>query len=201
MKKDWKGNKKSIFATLGASSHGIGDRQIDDYYATDPQTIVDLFKVEDFGDTIWEPACGEGHLSKKIEDYGKSVLSTDLVQRGGYGTGNIDFLKQKGVWNGDIITNPPYKYAQEFVEQSMKLIKKSTVAGLKVAMFLKLTFLEGQKRKKMFAKYPPKYVYVFSQRQNCAKNGDFHLYPSSAVCYCWFVWEKNFKGETTIKWI
>jgi hypothetical protein len=199
MKKDWTGNSATTFATLGASSHSSHKREENDYYATDPKTIEYLFNVENFTDTIWEPACGEGHLSKAIELYGKNVLSTDLIYRG-YGSGGIDFLKEKVVWNGDIITNPPYKYAQEFVEHSMELIEKSNSES-KVAMFLKLTFLEGQKRKKLFQKYPPKTVYVFSQRQKCAINGDFANTGSSAACYAWFIWEKGYKGETIIRWI
>ena len=67
-------------------------------------------------------------------------------------------------------------------------------------MFLKLTFLEGQKRRKFFDSYPPKTVYVFSKRINCARNGDFSV-KQSAVCYAWFVWVKGWKGETVVKWI
>lgn len=72
--------------------------------------------------------------------------------------------------------------------------------GTKIAMFLKLTFLEGQKRKAMFEKYPPKRVYVSSSRLNCAKNGDFSSKEASAVAYAWFVWEKGFKGNPEIHW-
>lgn len=36
MNKDWKGNKNSIYKTLGASNHTKEDRQEEDYYATDP---------------------------------------------------------------------------------------------------------------------------------------------------------------------
>ena len=68
-------------------------------------------------------------------------------------------------------------------------------------MFLKLTFLEGQKRQKFFNKTPPSRIYVFSAKKNCAKNGDFHLDTSSAVAYAWFVWEKGFVGDPIIKWI
>jgi hypothetical protein len=68
-------------------------------------------------------------------------------------------------------------------------------------MFLKLTFLEGQARKKMFEKYPPKRIYVFSSRVKCAKNGEFERMGSSAVCYAWFIWEKGFKGHPIIKWV
>jgi hypothetical protein len=100
-------------------------------------------------------------------------------------------------FNGDIITNPPYKYAQQFVERALENVKP----GRKVAMFLKLTFLEGKARKQMFLNNPPKTVYVSSSRLLCAKNGDFENTKGSAVAYAWFVWEKGFKGDPVIKWI
>jgi len=59
---------------------------------------------------------------------------------------------------GDIITNPPYKYELEFVEHALKIISK----GNKVAMFLKLQFLEGKKRKRLFVTNPSKVLYVSS---------------------------------------
>ena len=205
--KDWKGNKKSTFSTIGSNAHSDNEREKNDYYATDPKVIEKLFEVENFSDIIWEPACGEGHLSKEIEKYAKSVLSTDLIDRG-YGTSGIDFLKETGTWNGDIITNPPYRFASEFVENSMNLIDKSEVQGLKVAMFLKILFLETQKRKKLFEKYPPKIIYVFSKRVICALNGEFEKFRDKygknhggAVAYAWFIWEKGYKGDTIIKWI
>lgn len=195
MDKDWTGNSKTTFSTLGSSSHSKHDREKNDYYATDPKTIEPLFKQETFSINIWESACGEGHLSKEIEHCAKKVYSTDLINRG-YGE-VLDFLKTDKKFDGDIITNPPYKYAQEFVEKAIELIND----GNKVAMFLKLQFLEGQKRKKLFEVYPPKVVYVFSRRQKCALNGEFDKLGSSAVAYAWFVWEKGFKGEPTIRWI
>jgi hypothetical protein len=196
MSKDWTGNKKSTFATLGASSHSNGEREQHDYYATDPSTIDSLFSVHKFSDVIWEPACGEGHLSKAIEEYFKQVYSTDLVDRG-YGNDFFNFLESDLVWEGDIITNPPYKYAQEFVEKSLSIIRD----GRQVAMFLKLTFLEGQKRRKLFDNYPPKYVYVFSARKKCAINGDFANTGSSAACYAWFIWEKGSTTEPIVRWL
>ena len=93
--------------------------------------------------------------------------------------------------------NIAFKYAKEFIEKALKLSLDST----KIAMFLKLTFLEGKARRELFDKAPPKYVYVFSGRVNCAKNGDFSKAESSAVAYAWFVWEKGFKGEPKIRWI
>lgn len=196
MSRDWSGNTKSMHSTLGSSNHSLDERETHDYYATQPDAIDALFRVHKFSDTIWECACGEGHLSKRIEEYGKSVYSTDLINRG-YGNDFIDFLNSDIQWPGDIITNPPYKYAKEFVEQSLASIN----VGNQVAMFLKLTFLEGQKRRELFEVSPPKYIYVFSARKTCAKNGDFKNAGSSAACYAWFIWEKGFTGEPVIRWL
>lgn len=198
--KDWTGNTKSIYTCLGASNHTQEERQIDDYYATDPKAIQDLLKVESFNHYIWECACGEGHLSKELINAGYDVKSTDIVDRGFPSTEVQDFLQAnrdvKDIAR-DIITNPPYKQALEFVEHALDISMDNT----KVAMFLKLTFLEGQKRQKLFEKYPPKRIHVYSSRIKCAKNGDFDSVGSSAVCYAWFVWEKGFKGKPTIDWI
>lgn len=203
--KDWSGNKKSTFVGLGASNHSEKERQDNDYYATDPKALeIFLDKIEADGiklhKKILEPACGEGHLSKVLENKGYEVLSTDLVDRG-YGIGGIDFLKENAFevngFEADIITNPPYKYAQEFVEHSLNMQKD----GYYTIMFLKIQFLEGQKRKEMFKKYPPKYVYINSARQLCAMNGEFEKYSATALCYCWYIWEKGFVGEPTIRWI
>lgn len=192
--KDWTGNKKTTFSTLGASSHAEHDREENDYYATEPRTIKELFEVETFADNVWEPACGQGHLSIEMEKFGKKVKSTDLIDRG-YGTSGVDFLKEESKWNGDIITNPPYKYAKEFIEKSLALIEE----GNKVAMFLKLTFLEGQGRLPFFIKNPPRHIYVYSSRRRCGLNGEFK--GSSAVCYAWFVWEKGVTTKPVIDWI
>lgn len=82
-----------------------------------------------------------------------------------------------------------------------KVLEATGQDGCKVAMFLKLQFLEGKARKEMFSKYPPETVYVFSSRVLCAKNGEFEKYPSSAVAYAWFVWKKGFHGFPVIKWV
>lgn len=194
--KDWIGTSEAVFKQMGASNHSPLKREYRDYYATDPATIDALFRQEDFCEKIWEPACGEGHLSKRIASYGKEVRESDIENR--MNNEVLDFLTCEDKWNGDIITNPPYSKAKEFVEKSLELIKD----GGKVAMFLKLTFLEGQARRKLFEQNPPKTVYVFSKRQNCARNGDFSTYKTnSSMCYAWFVWEKNYKDITGIKWI
>lgn len=196
--KDWTGDSNSIYKTLGASNHTDKERQSEDFYATEPKAAELLLELEDFNNNIWECACGEGDLAKVFVEHGHNVKSTDLIDRG-YGEGGIDFLQCTEVFDGDIITNPPYKYAKEFVEHALELVPE----GHKVAMFLKLQFLEGKARRELFEKYPPKTVYVASGRLLCAKNGDFEGMKAgggSAVAYCWYIWEKGYNGDTVIKW-
>ena len=143
---------RAIYAPIGATNHSKEEREVDDYYATDPKAMEALLGVESFHPHIWEPACGGGHLSRVLEEHGHEVRNSDVVDRMGGGVELLDFIDdQIGEWDGDIITNPPYSFAQEFVERALAVVRD----GGKVAMFLKLTFLEGKKRKGMFAKHPP----------------------------------------------
>ena len=150
MARDWKGGTASTFKTIGASNHCDHERQREDYYATEPAATDWLCKLEKFKSPILEPSCGEGHISKQLIAHGYNVVSRDLIDRG---FGDVaDFLYMNNEkWDGDIITNPPYAFAQEFVEQALKMIER----GRKVAMFLKLTFLEGKKRAALFNSTPP----------------------------------------------
>ena len=191
-------SNKTVFATLGASNHSVNDREENDYYATDPIAIEKLLEIEKFNSKVWECACGEGHLSKVLQSKGYDVKSTDLIDRG-YGQSGIDFLQCNEVFDGDICTNPPYKFAKEFVEHAIKIVND----GSKVAMFLKLQFLEGKARRKLFDTSPPKYIYVSTSRINCCKNGDFsdeQRKNNSAQAYAWFIWEKGFFGDTIVRW-
>jgi hypothetical protein len=195
MPKDWKGNSKSVFATTGASSHSEGEREKHDFYATHPSAAERLLKLETFSN-VWECACGEGHISKVLVKHGVHERSSDFIDRG-YGETGIDFLGIDNLeWHGDIITNPPYIYAKEFVLKALSIVP----TGRKVAMFLRMQFMESKDRKHLFRDYPPLKILVTSSRISCAKNGDFENNDGGAVAYCWFLWQKGFKGKTTVEW-
>jgi hypothetical protein len=197
--KDWIGNKTSVFSTLAASSHSKDNRANDDYYCTPPQAVEELLKREQFCHYILEPAVGGGSIAAVLVSHDHKVQSMDIVDRGYTGTEVRDFLttaKEDLNFSPDIITNPPYAMAKEFVEHALDI----SMDSVKVAMFLKIQFLESKKRYELFKKYPPKKIYVFVNRVNCGKNGVFGK-ESSAVCYAWFVWEKGYKGLPQVDWI
>lgn len=195
--KDWTGNSRSTHAALGARNYALNERETNDYYATEPKAAQLLMDVEKFSPVIWECACGEGHLAKEFVNAGYQVYATDLINRG-YGY-QQDFLSTAAplCWLRYNHT-PPYSKAQEFVEHALDI----SADGRKVAMFLKIQFLEGKSRRELFKKYPPKTIYVSSSRLKCAMNGDFERYAkSNAICYAWYVWEKGYTGDTILKWI
>lgn len=213
--KDWTGNGNSIWKTLGASNHTDKERETLDYYATDSVALDKLTPVFPIHTKVWECACGDGILSKWLVDHGHDVLSTDIADRG-YGISGVDFLKAQPTdiadWYAkdnknlsmpfDILTNPPYSKATEFILHTLDLIPW----GGHVIMFLKTTFLEGKQRKKLiFDVNPPRYVFQFSERVLCAKNGDFDYmrkHGGSAVAYAFYVFNKhNDEHKTEIKWI
>lgn len=88
--KDWIGNSTSIYKTLGASNHTDKERELNDYYATDSIAIDALLEKATLNHHLWECACGEGHLSKRLTELGYDVVSTDLIFRG-FGTGGGGF--------------------------------------------------------------------------------------------------------------
>lgn len=174
-------------------------RQSEDFYATDSAAIPPLLNFlgwQHGGKIIRENSCGIGHLCWPLEINGHTVIASDLIDRG-YGMTGIDFLQPH--WLDDlrydgVIMNPPYKLAQEFIEKSL------TLAPV-VCAFLRITFLESDKRRPFFAKNPPRYVAVFVDRMASAKNADFETYNGSAVCYAWFIWERGYVGRPEIVWI
>jgi len=189
--------KKGDFRTLGASAHSLEDREINDFYATDPialEKFLDESGIE--LNNVWECACGEGHLAKVLDERNLLGRATDLIDRG-YGDTEVDFYFSSEVWQGDILTNPPYGDAMNFCGHALDCVDD----GSKVIMLMRIQFLEGKKRKPFLKATPPKYVYVSSSRLRLAKGGDFKKYDKpSANCYAWYVWEKGWKGETMIRW-
>ena len=176
------------------------EREENDFYATNPKAMkiaIPYLKELGLSQNVWECACGQGHLAKVLQENGFDVYSTDLIDRG---FGKVqDFLSVTGsnFYGGDIVTNPPFKLAERFVEKGMDLVTD----GHRVCLFLKVQFLESKSRYHLFKKYPLKELLVYSERQQCSKNADFEKYKATTQCYCWFVFEKGYVGKPTIDWI
>ena len=153
--------------SIVGSSRRNGDREENDFYPTPSIATEALIQREKFIGNIWECACGDGAISQVIDKYlFNKVYSSDLIDRG-FGDGGIDFLTYSGKSYDNIITNPPFKYALEFVYQAKRY------SNHKVALFLKTVFLESNARYEMFQdkEFPLKVMYQFSKRVPLYKKG------------------------------
>ena len=151
-----------------------------------------------------EPCVGNGNISKAIKDKfpNSEVVGIDIVDRGYPNTIVHDFLTYETDKKYDnIITNLPYSLGKEFVEKGISLLKDNG----KMAMFLKIQFLEGAKRVEMFKKYPPKYIYTFVKRMPTWNNGqptdENGKRWATTMYHAWFVWEKGYEGEPVVRWL
>lgn len=176
----------------------------EDFYATDPKSVELLLKElkrdgVNLPKNIHEPACGQGNISKMLKKNGYNVFSSDLHNHG-YGIPGIDFLKSNMKVDCFFIHPPSeYKVALEFAQ---KAIDSLNPGGISI-IYSDIRFITTIKRREFFKQYPPKYVYIHSKRQSAPKNGDFEKYGTQTTMnkFVWYVWEKGFKGEPTIRWI
>jgi len=188
-----------------AGGNPKNDRVENDFYATNPEAVRKLIKKYKFNENgnWFEPCVGQGHIANTINDiYKTHVVGMDIVYRGYQNTIVSDFLTYETDNKYDnIISNPPYSLAGEFVEKSMELLSDNG----KMAMFLKIQFLEGLKRKELFEKYPPKYIYVFRSRMATWNNGnptdESGKRWATTICHAWFIWEKGYDGEPVVRWL
>lgn len=142
-----------------------------------------------------EPACGAGHMSKVLREEFRSVTSSDAYWYG-YGA-TRDYLGQPyGENTFDwVITNPPFRLAEEFILASLK------VARVGVAMLARSVFLESVGRYNgLFRDTPPAKFAQFVERVPMVK-GRLDRTASTATGYAWFVWEKAAVGTPQLVWV
>ena len=183
-----------------AQTDDPANRETHDFYPTHPGATRALLMVEAFDGLIWEPACGDGAMSRVLEAAGNEVISTDLIDRG-YGEGGRAFLMEWAPRAPHIVTNPPFRWAREFADRALLL---SRAPGGKVALFLRLAFLEGLGRQRWFATTPLARVWVMSRRVPMQRG---RLVESNSgegagvIAFAWFVWEHGHAGPPQLGWL
>lgn len=173
----------------------------DDLYETPACATEALLAFEGFPRHVWEPACGRGAISSVLARYGKVVSSTDLVDYG-YGVAGVDFLMERRVppvvpplHAAAIITNPPFKLANEFARHALDVIRIP-----KLALLLRLAFLEGVGRSDILDDGRLARIYPFRNRLPMMhRDGWKGPRATSATPFAWFVWDQQHSGPATIQ--
>jgi len=179
-----------------------------DLYTTRPKDIdrfLEAIKRDGviIPEPIWEPAAGLGDISKTLKNHGYRVYSTDIIP---YSDSSITiaesdfFLNEKvacyyglGVPCKTIFTNPPFNMQEDFLLKALSM-------NVDVIFFVRLNFLSSIRRLKIFKQYKPVYVYVYSARASCYKDGDTSR-GQNMIDYCVIMWEPPFKNDTKLRWI
>jgi hypothetical protein len=179
--------------------HALADRG-DDFYPSPPEATWGLLAAEHrhMPLRLWEPACGDGAIVRPLRAAGYKVFASDLVDRGCPGAlAGVDFLMELHAPAGlaGIVTNPPYKLAQEFIDVALDF------SGY-VAVLLRLQFLESEKRRPLFERWPLAAVHVFSSRLPMMhRDGWDGPRTGSQQAFAWFVFDQRRANANRLSWI
>lgn len=182
------------------------ERDPHDWYV-EPRWCVDaLFDRLELrpGESIWDPACGSGTIIASAIDHGLVARGTDLIDRSAHCDFEQDFLAdhwpiyEYQLTIDNVVTNPPFKHAIEFVERGLQ------VARRRVVILARLAFLESERRMRFFERTPLSQVMVMGPRISMPP-GHLHTPEADAqggqVAFCWLVWDKQHRGDPTIGWL
>ena len=171
-----------------------------EFYPTPPEATRALLSAERFDGSIWEPACGEGHIAKVLTAAGHAVISTDLVAYG-FGEPKRDFLAERLPLAKHIITSPPYGkgLADAFAKHAIKLTSQT---GGNVAMLMNLSGLCHPMRHDFYVSQPPAVIYALDEC-TCWPYGD-PLRATTSIAkqrYCWIIWKHGHTCPTVFRWL
>jgi hypothetical protein len=171
----------------------------DDTYETPEIAVEKLVQVERFEGAIWEPAAGRGAIVDVLRKHGHQIVATDLIDHG-VGTGRVDFLLEWRPLARNVVTNPPYKSADQFAEHACDLVLSG---GGKVCLLLRLPFLAGLRRREgLFKRHRLSRLWVFSGRlPRMHRVGWDGPRTSSSVDFGWFIWDPTHVGPPQIGWL
>jgi hypothetical protein len=118
----------------GASRHALAERG-DDLYETPAICVHAAHRAGVFGHAtfpgsagqVWEPCAGRGAISRELRKLGYGVIAQDLVPHPGADpdiTPGIDFEMERAAppLAACIITNPPFKRADQFIRHGLTLV-------------------------------------------------------------------------------
>lgn len=177
----------------------VYDRDDADWYVEPSWAVEALLKAEPFEGATLDPACGCGTIPKAFAARGLQCSAYDLRDRG-FGRPGFDFLApgQFVVPFDNVVTNPPYKLAEQFIRTALRITKR------KVAVLVQQQFPYSQGRHALFTECPVARLYFLSNRPS--------MPPGKAIAagqkvgggktdYLWIVFEHGHQGAPAAHWL
>ncbi len=174
-----------------------------DWYVEPSVCSLALFNSVKFNGTIWDPACGVGRIIKSAKYVGLQSQGTDIIERSVECQKASDFLSSDFSPDGpfSIVTNPPFKLAEEFVHVALGMIP----TGSRAAFLLPLVWMAGFSTKRDWLPQSPlRYILPISPRPS--------MPPGQVIVagekpgngtkdFGWFVWQKGYQGSAEIEFL
>jgi hypothetical protein len=134
-------------------------------------------------------------MAKVLKEYFREVRASDVHD---YGYGIVrNFLTcpyQANGWDW-VITNPPFRLAEQFVLRSLNVARKG------IAILARTVFIESVGRyEAIFRHFPPTKFAQFTQRVPMVK-GRLDKKATTATGYAWLVWEKGNTSTQRLIWV
>jgi hypothetical protein len=173
--------------------HPLAERGLDLYETPAVATEALLRTEEGLPHCVWEPCAGRGSITRVLRAHGHAVIASDIFDYGGLHFVR-DFLGEIGMPAGveAIVTNPPFKIAEKFVEHALQL------APL-VVMLLRLAFLESERRCAILEGRGLARVHVFRKRLPMMHRDNWKgRKANSGMAFAWFVWDRSHVDPTIV---
>jgi hypothetical protein len=172
----------TIADLLGCAPKEARKRELNDFYPTASLGTLAFLQAEAWAlhGPIWEPFAGNGAISNVLKAHGHEVIETDLIDRGIGGQSRVDFLMERKPLARTILSNPPFKLAEDVIEHAVDI-------GIEyLALLLKSDFLQTASRYRMVEElWRPRTVYALTFRLDFTGEG------SPPMNTCWYVFDRS----------
>lgn len=176
--------------TTFSKIHALKERK-DDCYETPPIATRALLRNERIAPKVWEPCCGPGAMVSILRDAGHEVIATDLVDYGcPESAAGVDFLMETTAPEDvdEIVTNPPYKLSDAFVEHGLRLCRR-------VIILQRLAYLEGVSRSRLIDQHLERVWLGRERLPMMHRHGyDGKKVSSAGMPFAWFVFRREPTG-------
>ena len=165
-------------------------RKVNDLYCTPAWVTEALLHKVRLPKTIWEPACATGKISRVLESYGRTVMSTDIEPGPGYAI--HDFLADAPIDVECVCTNPPFSLADSFISQALRATEARS--GM-VCMLLPSDFEYPGKRMPLFDDCPQFSLKLALRRRIAWFAGTAEDSGKNPMgTHAWYIWDWRHVG-------
>jgi hypothetical protein len=175
------------------NSH-VWNRHEHDWYQEPPWCSRRLFEAEPFTGAVLDPCCGGGNIVEAARAHGHPAHGTDIADRG-YGETGIDFLAGTLDRVDNVVCNPPFKVAPQFVARALELARYKVAIIFPTARLNAARWLQALPLARVWLltprpSMPPGEVILRGEKPGNGKED-----------FCWVVLEHGHRGPAAMHWL